>query len=271
MKNKVRELLKEKLDVKNVYFTKRGNSSILYAFRAVKALGKMKIIIPDQAGWMTYEQFPDRLKLELIRAKTNSGLIDLKELDELLRENPESALIINSLAAYAIELPVKEIYDLCKKYDVILINDVSGSIGYPDLSSAKDCDILLGSFGLYKPVNLGGGGFIAFNDKERFYYEDIEDFEMDYETLHEKLNNLDKRLKFLKDKSKEVKKELMKLGDYDIIYPEHNGINVIVRFSDEKEKRHIIAYCDSREIPYTECPRYIRVKENAISIEIKRL
>ena len=41
-------------------------------------------------------------------------------------------------------------------------------------------------------------------------------------------------------------------------------------FSFTKEKKELIAYCEKNGYEYTECPRYIRVLENAISIEVKR-
>ena len=52
-----------------------------------------------------------------------------------------------------------------------------------------------------------------------------------------------------------------------IISPGHN---VIVKFNTDEEKEKIINYCDKNELEYTLCPRYIRVEENAVSIEVKR-
>ena len=37
------------------------------------------------------------------------------------------------------------------------------------------------------------------------------------------------------------------------------------------QKESIINYCVKNKLPYTECPRYIRLNEKAISIEIKRM
>ena len=39
----------------------------------------------------------------------------------------------------------------------------------------------------------------------------------------------------------------------------------------EEEMKKIINYCDNNKLPYTECPRYIRINQKAISIEIKKL
>ena len=36
-------------------------------------------------------------------------------------------------------------------------------------------------------------------------------------------------------------------------------------------KQRIIDYCNENNLEFTECPRYIRINEPAISIEVKRL
>ena len=56
----------------------------------------------------------------------------------------------------------------------------------------------------------------------------------------------------------------------DIIHADKKGINVVIKFRNEAEKKRIIYYCDKNNYQYTECPRYKRVNCNAISIEVKR-
>ena len=41
--------------------------------------------------------------------------------------------------------------------------------------------------------------------------------------------------------------------------------------NDFVEKEAITMYCESNGYEFTECPRYIRIIEPAISIEVKRL
>ena len=48
-------------------------------------------------------------------------------------------------------------------------------------------------------------------------------------------------------------------------------MNVVVRFEDEEEKEQLINYCEEKGFEYVECPKYIRIEEDAISIELKRL
>ena len=46
---------------------------------------------------------------------------------------------------------------------------------------------------------------------------------------------------------------------------------VLVKFKNEIERLNIAAYCTKNEREYTVCPREIRIMEDAISIEVKRL
>ena len=80
--------------------------------------------------------------------------------------------------------------------------------------------------------------------------------------------DLEKRLFLLKKLTEKIKKDL---GKFDIIHKDKKGINVVVKFKDENEKKKIVDYCRDNDYEYTECPRYIRVNCNAISIEVKRL
>ena len=67
------------------------------------------------------------------------------------------------------------------------------------------------------------------------------------------------------------KKILEDLQSFEIIHKKNQGINVIIKFDDDEVKQRIIDYCKENNLEFTECPRYIRIKEPAISIEVKRL
>ena len=90
----------------------------------------------------------------------------------------------------------------------------------------------------------------------------------DFPLLEKKLKELKKRLNLLYGKAEKVKSDLK---DFNIIHRDKKGINVIVKFDSDKEKEKIINYCKNNNLEYTLCPRYIRVMDKAISIEIKRL
>jgi hypothetical protein len=164
---------------------------------------------------------------------------------------------------FAVE-DMKLISEIAKKAGAVLINDASGSIGS---ENAKIGDVIVGSFAEWKPVDVGYGGFIATNED---YFGEMQGvFSQNFmEKLVKKLNGLNARIAFLKSKVKKVKKDLK---DFEIIHKEHDGLNVIVKFNTEEEKEKILNYCRKNNLEYTLCPRYIRVNEDAVSIEVKRL
>jgi len=248
-KESVIRKLKDLTGKKNIIFTRRCNRSILAALRYIKLKGFDTIMTQDQGGWITYSQFATKLRLKEKRVKTDFGL--------LKSQNYDFPLIINSMPGYhALE-------DLSKISTPFLINDICGSIG---TEQALFGDIIVCSFGRWKPINLGQGGFIATNLDTDFFNEYA--VELDFELLEKKLDTLKDRLEFLHGKCWEVKSDLKKFG---VIHPKAEGLNVIVKFESEPEKEKLINYCNEKNLEYEICPRYIRVNDDALSIEIKRL
>jgi hypothetical protein len=247
MKEECRKILKELTDKKNIYFTKTGDHAVKKALKIVKEKGYNEILTQDQGGWITYSQFINKLGLKEVRVKTNWGII------EALEEN-ERVLLINSMPGYTF------LQDMNKIKAKFIINDIAGSIG---TEQAKKGDIIIGSFGKHKPLMISkGGGFIATNEEY-----DIEEAEINFQELRKVLASLKTKLEKFDKINKKIKQELKK---YNIIMPERQGINVIIRYSSEEEKERLINYCHKNNYEYTECPRYIRVMEKAISIEVKR-
>ena len=236
---------------KYVKLVNRGNSAIKIALKLAKDKGFSQVYIPDQGGWLTYRQFPKKMGFNVIEIKTDSGLIDAKGL--------KGVLLYQSLAGYFAEQDIKAIR---KSFSGLIILDVCNLGDKTDFNA----DILVGSFGKDKVVDLGYGGFIATDfdiDVNGYGFDESRE-----EELVEKLYLAKKRLKYLHHKNKKVKKELK---GFDIVHRDKKGLNVIVRFNNEEEKEKIIDYCDKKSYEWTLCPRYIRVNENAISIELKRL
>jgi len=134
-------------------------------------------------------------------------------------------------------------------------------------------DIIIGSFGRWKPVNVGYGGFISTNDIGYFEKAEIP-FSMtkvypdSYPEILKKLQDAKKRLELFFDTCDKIKKDL---SSFEILHKGRRGINVAVKFNDEKEKQKIIKYCEQHNFNFVECPIKMRVEENAISIEVKRL
>ncbi|MBW2981337.1 DegT/DnrJ/EryC1/StrS family aminotransferase [Candidatus Woesearchaeota archaeon] len=259
------ERLRQLTGSKYIQLTERGNNSLLIALTLVKDfLDKEKVLIQDQGGWITYKQYPKKLGLEIIELKTDHGLIDLTDLEDKADEN--SILLINSTPGYAVFQDMQKIQEACKRKRCLLINDVSGSIG---TDTAKIGDIIFGSFGRWKPINVEYGGFIATNN-DKYYEEFAASYfeEHKYDELIKKIEELPQRLEKLQEARKKILEDLQ---SFNIIHKCKKGINVIIKFDDDEVKQRIIDYCKENKLEFTECPRYIRINEPAISIEVKRL
>lgn len=258
--------LLELVDKKYLVFVNRGNTAIKLILEALKLEKKYsKVLLQDQGGWLTYPQFVEKLKFEKIELKTDYGIIH----PHMLKDYSDCILLANSMPAYAFSIDMEEIARVCKEKNIFLINDVSGSIGDDE---AKYGDVVFGSFGDEKPIELGEGGFIATNN-EHFYkelcelntYKPTDEF---LDSLDKKLDLLDDRLAFFQIMRYQV---LEDLKIFNIVYPNEKGINVIVKYDTDFELNEILSYLKENSLEHTMCPRYIRINEKAVSIEIKRI
>ncbi len=265
-KENCRTILKIMTGKEYVYFTPRCNKSIELAMKVLANLHLTTILYQEEGGWLTYEKYIRQANLEPIKMITDDGLVYEQEV---ARHDVDTALIINSLPGYVALQDMDSLSGVCAAHDVFLVNDVSGSIG---LAESKVGDIVVGSFGKAKPVNLGSGGFIATNDED--VYNKIKEFlpeegELQFILLEKKLRNLDTRRSYLQKRVREVKNDL---DGMDIVHQNDEfGLNVIIRYDTDEQKQRILEYCEDKELEFTECPREIRILDNAVSIEIKRL
>lgn len=248
-----------------------GNAAIMAAvYMAKKANKKAFFLIPDQGGWLAYKDYPGILGIEVQEIKTNKGLVDLEDLRK--QASGGTAFIYQNPAGYFAEQPAKHIYDVCKKAGCPVIMDISGCFGL-DWCNSEYADMLVCSFGKWKLVNNEYGGFISARDKGVFdegkiFYRMMKIHPSANKEILDKIEGLKKRIDFLLEKREKVLKDLQGM---EIIHRDKKGINVVAAYKNQKEKDKIIAYCEKNTLEYTECPRYIRVNEQAISIEIKRL
>ena len=255
----------------NIFLAQRGNKAIFAALDLIKETSrKNTILIPDQGGWITHLQYAKELRFNIKTLETNYGVIDPSILKENMKD--AAAIIYSNPAGYFAEQPVKEIYEICRKNEVLVILDISGCIG-SDFYKGGYTDMAVCSFGRWKPINLGYGGFISVKGRE--IYEKNEgilkklEFDESYDAaLRQKLENLKKRYEFFEKTNKKIKDELK---NFNILHKSKKGINVIVKFSNDDEKNKIISYCEKNKYELVVCPKLIRVNENAISIEVKRL
>lgn len=264
-------MLKLYTDTTHIIFTPRCNFAIKIALRVAKKLGREHALIQEEGGWMTYEKYSKQADLEPIRLTTNDGIINEKELAHF---SEHSVLLINSLAGYCAPHNMNNIATECIVNDILLINDVSGSIGSQECQQG---DMIVGSFGQGKPVPLGKGGFFATNNSEfvklfiECAKEDDEHYceqELDFVQLQKHLEKLPQRIAFLQQRCKTIKENLK---EHNIVHQDAAGLNVIVRFNNDEEKENITNYCEKNNLEFTVCPREIRILDDAISIEVKRL
>ncbi|PIN87295.1 hypothetical protein COV19_00225 [Candidatus Woesearchaeota archaeon CG10_big_fil_rev_8_21_14_0_10_44_13] len=277
IQEKITGRLKELTRHKHAKILNSGNSAILASLCIASRISKRKIVlIPDQGGWISFRKYPKKFGLEAVEVKTDRGLIDLEDLEKKTKDKDAAAFIVTSFAGYFAEQPMPEISKICRKNRCLLIEDATGAIGMSDdsLCNGKYSDIIVGSFGRWKPVNLGTGGFISTDKKE--YFEKTEDiypgleFDGDAEKLLEKLEDAEKRTLFFLEKSKKIRKDLKKEG-FDVFHAEKRGLNAVVGFKNDAEKQKLIDYCSKNGYEFVLCPKDIRVDENAVSIEVKRL
>ncbi|MFC1801330.1 DegT/DnrJ/EryC1/StrS family aminotransferase [Nanoarchaeota archaeon] len=255
----------------NIQILPSGNAAIFAAVYIAKQINKKAFfLIPDQAGWLTYKTHPKMFNIDVQQIKTNQGVIDLDDLKK--HASAGTAFIYQNPAGYFAEQPMKQIYDICKKANCPVILDASGSIG-TDLCNGDYADMIVSSFGRWKLINVQYGGFISAKNKTFFdegnaLYKMMKVHPSAFDKIIQKIEGLKDRIGFLEEKRKKVLEDLKEM---DIIYPDKKGLNVVVRFKSMDEKEKILNYCKNNGLQYTECPRYIRVEEQAISIEIKRL
>lgn len=249
--------------------TLRGDAAITAAIFLVP---KDKILlIPEEGGWLSYPKIPKKLGLKVVEVKCDDARINLKDLQQKLQEHPCGALLYQNPGGYFAEQPMEEIYQLCQKNQCLVIMDVSGSIG-TKLCNGKYADILVGSFGEWKLVEAKVGGFISCKDETLFgkikkSIMVLEDQKI-ITCISEKIKELPERIAFLTQKKKKIIKDLKQ---FDLVYEDDSGFVIVARFHTSAEKENLIKYCNDNDLPWTECPRYIRLNKPAISIEVKRL
>jgi dTDP-4-amino-4,6-dideoxygalactose transaminase len=254
----IKQKLQSMTGKKHIFITKSGDHSILYALKLVNSLNK-EVLLQDQGGWITYSQYCKKLKISFKELKTDFGLI----LPETLEDN--KVLLTNSMPGYYILQDMRRLQDVCKKKNILLINDASGSIGHQE---AYYGDIILGSFGKEKPINLLEGGFLA-TDNEAYasFFSQFEEYVLDEKKFLAEVSHLNEKISSWTSLKEKIKEDLKA---YNILKPEAKGINLIILFKDEHEKERLIKYCDQSSLEYELCPRQIRVLVKAVCIELKR-
>ena len=248
--------IKELTKYQYISLEKRCNHAIKKALKQAKEKGFTRLFIPDEGGWITYKQFGEKLKFEIVTIKTNRGIIDPSSV----QLTSTDVLILHSLAGYHSVQPCEKIRQVCDKTKALFIEDCCGA---PQLEHFGH--ILVCSFGKGKPINYGQGGFYATNDESLFSPSTIESYISD--ELYTKITQVQKHLDLFYNKREELRQLFT---EYEPIGDEY-AIVLIIPFETDEQKNHIIEKANIARIEYEECPRYIRTNSQAISLEIKRL
>jgi CDP-6-deoxy-D-xylo-4-hexulose-3-dehydrase len=161
-----------KIGTKYSVFVNSGSSSILLTLAALKHTNRLKnnkVVVPS-LSWATDLSSPILLGLEPILCDCNLTDLscDLEHLEEIFKTESPSSLILVSVLGLVPDM--NRIIKLCKKYDVLLLEDVCESMG------SKYKGEYLGTFGLasffsmYFGHHLSTieGGFINTNDKDLY-------------------------------------------------------------------------------------------------------
>jgi CDP-6-deoxy-D-xylo-4-hexulose-3-dehydrase len=162
-----------KLGTKYSIFVNSGSSSILLTLAALKQLNRLKnnkIIVPS-LSWATDVSSPMLLGLTPIMCDCNFEDLscDLIHLEKLFKEHNPGALIL--VSPLGLVPKMKSILNLCKKYNVLLLEDVCESMG------SKYKGEYLGTFGIasffsmYFGHHLSTieGGFINTDDEDLYH------------------------------------------------------------------------------------------------------
>ncbi len=253
-----------------VKMTSSGNNSIFIALAAIDG----DIIVPDQGGWHGFKQITKFLNKNLITLKTDLGIINPDYLDEI-EINENSALIFTSFAGYCAEQDTKHISKYCRNNGIVTIEDASAGIGDKEnqLGNGKYSDIIIASTGSPKMINVGSGGFISTNQEEIFKNNSMpqklsKTSEIVCSGICSELDNVENNLEVTLNATEHLKKHIK-----NTIHAKKRGANVIIPTDDAKD----ISWNLKRSLPIdksgfiTTCPNYNRIKQKAISIEIKNL
>lgn len=163
----------KKIGTKYSVFVNSGSSAILLTLAAIKEAGinkNNKIVVPA-LSWVTDISSPILLGYNPILCDCNLTDLscDLVMLEKIFKEHNPAVFI--SVAPLGLVPNMKELIELCEKYDVYLLEDICESMG------SKYKGQYLGSFGyasvysMYFGHHLSTieGGFINTNNKD-FYY-----------------------------------------------------------------------------------------------------
>ena len=273
----IKDLLKYEMDISILPSGNAGLYIASYILKSVEKKESNNILVPDMGGWRGFLEYPRMFKFNIIKLKTNLGVVDPSTLEDVLRKNNIYALFLTTLGGYLVHQPMEEIKKVCEDMNVILVEDASGGVG----GACGYGDIVVCSTGSPKIINCEYGGFMGIGSK-------IEDLLKDRDKIDE-LKNLLKAFKvmniygLMKEEALNARKTYRKLVKYcDILKEElegayfkgEEGVCVFVEHEDPKEvsKRiNKVIKLDNGKSFITKCPIYERILKKGIVLEMKKV
>ena len=273
----IKDLLKYEMDISILPSGNAGLYVASYILRNIEKKECENILVPDMGGWKGFLEYPRMFKFNVVKLKTNLGIVDPCTLEDILRKNDIHALFLTTLGGYLVHQPMEEIKKVCEDMDVILVEDASGGVG----GTCGYGDIVVCSTGSPKIINCDYGGFLGINKK-------IEDILRDNGKIEE-LKNLLKAFKviniygLMKEEALNARKTYRKLVEYCDILKEklekayfkgEEGVCVFVEHENPGEvskKINKVIKLDNGKSFITKCPIYERVLKKGIVLEMKKI
>lgn len=161
------------LGTKHSVFVNSGSSAILLTLYALKVLDRLrndKIVVPD-LSWLTDVSSPMQIGLEPILCDCNMKdlSVNFDDLERIFKRYKPAAFILVHVLGLVPEM--KRILDLCKKHDVILLEDTCESMGSKYQGKNLGTFSLASMFSTYfgHHISTIEGGFVNTNDQELYY------------------------------------------------------------------------------------------------------
>lgn len=147
-----------------------ANLAMLYALKISNRLKNDKVIVPA-ISWVTTVAPVMQLGFEPIMCEADSDTlgVDINHLEALLKKHKPAALIIVHVLGFPNKM--KEIGELCKQYDVILLEDSCESMGSTYHGWKTGNFGLMSSFSTYYGHHFSTieGGLVCTDDEELYH------------------------------------------------------------------------------------------------------
>ncbi|RAP51744.1 MAG: hypothetical protein BZ138_04445 [Methanosphaera sp. rholeuAM270] len=234
------------------------------------------VLVCDMGGWNGFIRSCEIFGKNVEYIATDDGLINIEVLDNYLNEHDIKSLYITSLAGYTAAQPLDQIHELCNIHEVLLIIDISPTVGNTKISQYGD--IQVASTGSPKIINIENGGFICnITGKINPNKHMLKSLKADNITCAGIANEIGKSTETLlktMEINRYLKEKLIK-NNIKTIHPKHYGLNTIIPVQS-KSKAKKLAYNIRKELKINgniigTGPNYNRIKKPCITIETKNL